>query len=247
MKFQKTSTALLSAAIVSMSAGSALAGDTIEKVDHLDTQKFRVTVENVAYNIDETEAAEWIEALDAYIPDFSNELEIEITPGVWATHLDTIHNFNTLLPENGMGLHGLSHMEDRVKGTEMLEQRIAQLPGVRQADNFLNPNFNPFPAKADAGNAYSFDIEASPGEKLSFATAIADTNLLLAPIDNGIDLFVNGYPIEGDVSHMMQVWHSNSAADAVSPISVAYVPGTGSMENYPIAPNFVKVTVEPIQ
>lgn len=68
------------------------------------------------------------------------------------------------------------------------------------------------------GGAYEFDIEAQPGDTLTFATMLAQSNdLFFAPDEQGIALYdMDGQPISGDVSDQVDLW--DAGAEVNQPI-----------------------------
>ena len=62
------------------------------------------------------------------------------------------------------------------------------------------------------GSAYQFDIEAQPGDTLTFATMLAQSNdLFFAPDEHGIALYdTDGEPISGDVTELVDLWDAGT-------------------------------------
>ena len=62
------------------------------------------------------------------------------------------------------------------------------------------------------GSAYQFDIEAQPGDTLTFATMLAQSNdLFFAPDEHGIALYdMDGQPISGDVTDQVDLWDAGT-------------------------------------
>ena len=62
------------------------------------------------------------------------------------------------------------------------------------------------------GGAYEFDIKAQPGDTLTFATMLAQSNdLFFAPDEQGIALYdADGEPINGDVSDQVDLWDAGT-------------------------------------
>ena len=57
------------------------------------------------------------------------------------------------------------------------------------------------------GNAYSFTTKADEGDYLSFATMFVKSNdLFFAPPQEGLALFPNGTPLEGDITAKIRLW-----------------------------------------
>ncbi|QPC85073.1 spondin domain-containing protein [Phototrophicus methaneseepsis] len=68
------------------------------------------------------------------------------------------------------------------------------------------------PGPALPGGAYQFTIQAAPGEYLSFATMLGQSNdLFFGPDENGIALFdMDGNPISGDVTTQVHLWDAGT-------------------------------------
>jgi len=64
------------------------------------------------------------------------------------------------------------------------------------------------------GRKYTFTIEASSGDSLSFASMFGQSNdIFLAPGMNGIDLFPGGVALSGDVSSQLSWWDCGTEAN----------------------------------
>ncbi len=83
---------------------------------------------------------------------------------------------------------------------------------------FENTGVAAIPVDADGagpalpGGAYEFDIEAQPGDTLTFATMLAQSNdLFFAPDEEGIALYdLDGEPVSGDVSDQVDLWDAGT-------------------------------------
>lgn len=73
------------------------------------------------------------------------------------------------------------------------------------------------------GDRYEFSFAASAGDYLSIATMLVETNdLFFALADNGLDLFPNGQPIQGEITNQIQLWDAGTEANQF--------PGAGSFQ-----------------
>lgn len=64
------------------------------------------------------------------------------------------------------------------------------------------------------GDRYEFSFEANAGDYLSIANMLVETNdLFFAFDDNGLELFPNGEPINGDVTNQLQLWDAGTEAN----------------------------------
>jgi len=251
MNMSKIGSLLAGGALLASLAAPALAGDKpIEKtqaLNHLQSQKFKVTITNVSNPIITSEG----------------ERELKLTPGVWAVHLPTAQLFQAGLPDAGMGLEAIAEMGN----PNSLYSAISNAPGVVKADKFESSYYSWFPSEATPGDGYSFVVEASPGQKLSFASRVTESNdMFIAPMNGGIDLFdAYGYPMSGDVTNMVSLWDAgteyneiigegmNQGVDAddadglITYDTIQPVSYTDQGFLFPVAPDLVKVTIEPIE
>ena len=81
---------------------------------------------------------------------------------------------------------------------------------------FNTPDGEDAPGPAFPGGAYEVEITAEPGDKLSFATMVVQTNdVFLAPDEAGIELFdADGAPLaERDVTDLVSIWDVGSEAN----------------------------------
>jgi len=76
------------------------------------------------------------------------------------------------------------------------------------------------PAPILPNEQYTFEFNAQPGDKLSIATMLVQSNDLFAGVE--IDLFRNGSPISGDISNQLRL------LDAMSEINE--YPGAGNYQ-----------------
>jgi hypothetical protein len=118
------------------------------------------------------------------------------------------------------------------------------------------------PAPIGPGGSYSFDIDASPGQYLSFATMFVPSNdLFFGPAETGIALYSgDGVPTDGDVTAQIMLWDAGTEENqepGVGPDQVQRqaAPNTGAADadntvrlvsdgfTYPAASDVLTVTV----
>ncbi|MGD1992703.1 MAG: spondin domain-containing protein [Anaerolineae bacterium] len=64
------------------------------------------------------------------------------------------------------------------------------------------------------GGAYEWTFHAMPGDRLSFATMLVQTNdWFLAPAEPGIPLYSNGSKMTGDVTQYVAIWDAGTEGD----------------------------------
>ena len=114
------------------------------------------------------------------------------------------------------------------------------------------------------GQAYEFTVAAEPGDYLSFATMFVQSNdLFYAPSDRGIRLFPNGLPLEGDITHLVELWDAGTEFNERPGVGLGQAPrqaaaNTGPEEartvelldpyfRYPAVSDVIKVTIHPVK
>ena len=130
-------------------------------------------------------------------------------PGVWAVNDASVHPFFDLdTPDRGDGLAGLA--EDGAAGG--LAAAVAGQTGIHSSGVFNTPAGASDPGPLFPGNAYEFEVTANPGDYLSFASMLVQTNdIFVGPDANGIALFErNGRPRSGDITDENPFWDAGS-------------------------------------
>ncbi|MEM1126822.1 MAG: spondin domain-containing protein [Bacteroidota bacterium] len=170
-------------------------------VTPVETTPFVVRIENVSTG--ET------------LPIPGGSVAVPMAPGTFAVHPPTVSFF-----ENGgaasPGIEAIA--EDGDASISASELRGA---GTLQFGAFNTPVGAEGPGPLLPGNAYEFDLEAAPGDHLSFATMFVQSNdLFYAPNPTGIPLFDgNGDPVSGDITDQVELWDAGTEVDEE--------PGTG--------------------
>lgn len=92
-------------------------------------------------------------------------------------------------------------------------ENIAEFP-IGDSGVFSTPDGADEPGPALPGSSYSFAVTAAPGQRLSFATMLVQSNdWFLAPMPEGIALYDDGAPISGDVTDRIHVFDAGTEAD----------------------------------
>ncbi|MEL7155373.1 MAG: spondin domain-containing protein [Actinomycetota bacterium] len=104
-------------------------------------------------------------------------------------------------------------MEDGATVTVLIEN-IADFP-VGDSGVFDSPDGADAPGPALPGSSYSFTVTAAPGQRLSFATMLVQSNdWFLAPMPEGIALYDDaGAPISGDITDQIHVFDAGTEID----------------------------------
>ncbi len=84
-----------------------------------------------------------------------------------------------------------------------------------QSGAFAHPNNGDAPGPAFPGDFYEFHVNAHPGQNLSFATMLVQSNdWFFAPGEEGISLYdADGHPISGDITSYVNIYDSGTEID----------------------------------
>ena len=159
---------------------------------------FRVRIENVA-------------PTDFYSADSATGGQIWITPGAFAVHSEDNPIFSIGEPAS-VGLEAVAEAgpPGGFEGEPGLVDELAEADDVSTAgaytpaDTVEDPN-DPMEEVPGAppiapGGAFEFEVEATPGDRLSFASMYVPSNDLFVSPDPPITLFEDGEPVSGDVT-----------------------------------------------
>lgn len=190
--------------------------------------------------------------------------ETPITPVVYAVHDGMMENgafFNAGEADRGEGLEALAEDGSPVTLAEIAamyaSSGVAAIPdGISEAGPAL------------PGGSYSFSIEATPGQYLSFATMFVQSNdLFFAPDPDGIPLFDDmGSPKHGNVTMYVHLWDAGTEVNEApgegpnQPLRQAG-PNTGDDEmgvvtligdamdgfDYPVVPAVIRVSLHVVE
>jgi hypothetical protein len=181
-----------------------------------------------------------------------------IAPGVFAVHQSPSVLFHAGVPDDGMGLEALAEDGD----PSGLAEALAADPLVSESEAFHTPAGAPMPAPAVPGDRYVFTFTAEPGDRLSFATMLVQSNdLFFAPAETGVDLFPGGSPLSGDLTGMILLWDAGTEINEAPGVGLNQAPrqlgpDTGPAEGgsvrpvgdgylYPRPGDVVRVTIRP--
>lgn len=138
-------------------------------------------------------------------------LIIPISPGVWAVHDQGVNPlFTSGQADNGEGLEGIA--EDGTPGD--LATALSTKTGVSSNALFNTPVGASAPGPVGPGASYSFDITATQGDYLSFATMqIQSNDWIYTFSQGGISLFNGDTPVTGDVTSSVKLYDVGTEAD----------------------------------
>ena len=150
------------------------------------------------------------------LPTSTGSVAVPLAPGAFAVHTPDVPFFE----EGATASSGIERIAEDGDPSAM-NRMLRGLGGVVQHGVFTTPVGGAAPAPVFPGEAYEFDIQAAPGDYLSFATMFVQSNdLFYAPAPMGMSLFDDGgLPITGDVSGGISLWDAGTEVDEE--------PGTG--------------------
>jgi hypothetical protein len=175
-----------------------------------------------------------------------------IAPGAWAIHEST-NPIYVVGQAASAELESLAEDGDPSGFLNSLESAM----GVRTFGVYNTPLGKGSPAPIFPNEQFSFEFEAEPGDKLSFASMLGQSNDLFLAGD--IDLFQNGIPVSGDITGeinlfdaMTEVNEFPGAGNFQAPRQSG--PNTGETENgtigvvndgftYPMIMDMLKVSI----
>ena len=133
-----------------------------------------------------------------------------LAPGVYATHSAGALLFNADEAASA-GLEAMA--EDGIPA--ILAAEVEAAGGYRDTGVFAVPVGAEGGAPVGPGQAYEFNVIATPGDVLSFVTMFVQSNdLFYAPSEEGIDLFPGGVALEGDITDQLLLWDAGTEVNA---------------------------------
>lgn len=188
-------------------------------------------------------------------------LTVPLSPGVWVVHRNPDPLFGEGQSDRGLGLEAIA--EDGSPGALATALTGA---GVVASGAFDTPEGAGGPGPLTPGGTYAVALEASPADRLSFATMFVPSNdLFFAPEGAGIALFdAAGAPRSGEVTAEVLLWDAGTEINerpGFGPHQVQFQAGadTGPDENgtvrrigdvadgfsYPATATVLRVTLAP--
>lgn len=135
-------------------------------------------------------------------------IPVPLSPGAYAVHSDDVQLYATGEAASD-GIEDIA--EDGMPMT--LADALDGMDGVRASAAFGDSPLAPTPN--DQNNSYSFTIDATPGDRLSFATMYVQSNDLyygFAP--DGLALFDEmGNPVDGDMTAAVRLFDAGTEGD----------------------------------
>lgn len=182
-----------------------------------------------------------------------------IGTGLYLVHQASHPIFTEGEKDRGQGLEVLAEFGNPEKLFNTLKNRN-DLTDVGLFNNPVGNNILNLGGKLVPGDKYVFSIEAKTGDYLSIASMLVETNDLFFAFDEaGLELFPEGRPIEGDVTHRIQLWDAGTEVNQFPGAGNAQPVRNGGAEDadeggvihpvndgfiYPLVNELVRVTVE---
>lgn len=125
-------------------------------------------------------------------------------PGAYAIFSDgSMPIFTNGQADLGEGLEALAEDGD----PSSLATSLMSRTGVSVSGAFNTPESASMPGPLLPDNSYSFTFTASEGDRLNLATMLVQSNdLFFAFDDTGVELYVSGTPISGDITASLKLW-----------------------------------------
>lgn len=186
---------------------SEMDDETESEMTESATQRFRIRLENVS-------TADTLRTMDG-------SAAVPLSPGVFVVHTEPGVLFTPGEPASD-GLESIA--EDGIPETlvaSLGEMEMGDgMDGTTTGGGFDTPVGAASPGVLTPGAAYEFEVSGGHDARLSFATMFVQSNdLFYAPGPEGIPLFADGEPVEGDVTEQVQLWDAGT--------EVNEEPGTG--------------------
>ncbi len=214
-------------------------------------------------------ASAGLEALaeDANNSILGDQLEMEtgyvspVAPGIYVVHdEDVMPVFTDGEMDRGDGLEALA--EDA--NPAVLDASLEGMMGISTHGIFNTAVGATTPGPIMPGQKFEFMFDARKGDHLSFASMLGQSNdLFFSPRDQGIALFENVTPINGNITSKIKLWDAGTevnqypgAGNDQAPRQTG--PNTGATENghvmmvndgftYPDVSDMIKVTITPMK
>ena len=218
-------------------------------------------------------APEWVEAIaedgnpapfGAFFTPLTG-VTVPLSPGAVVVHSDAV-TFFTSGTASGAGIEGIA--EDGSPGA--LVAALTGAEGIRSVEAFNTPVGASAPSPIGPGGSYAVEVEAEPGDRLSFATMFIQSNDLFYTFAGaGLELFdASGNAVSGDVTGQVLLYDAGTEVNQEPGVGMYQAPrqpgaDEGPAENgvlgrinagapgragftYPANADVVRVTVTPI-
>lgn len=187
--------------IMSLAALALLAVPSFAQTSKSKEVNFTVRIENIS-------------SADGQTASNGTRWPFALSPGLWVTHEREVRLFREGVPANG-GLEELAESGNPEALVKNLEAREHTGPHGEMLHGVFNtPVGAGGPGPIGPGGVYEFTFTAKPGMRLSLAMMFGQSNdWFYAPKRQGIDLFTNGKPLEGDITKEFMLFDAGTEKD----------------------------------
>jgi hypothetical protein len=132
-----------------------------------------------------------------------------VSPGVFLVHQSADTLFKVGVPDAHLGLENIAEAGNV---TPLYDSMKSWLGTDAQLGIFNTPEGATSPGALTPGNAYTFEVKAVPGDRLTFVTMYGMSNdWFFGTAPEGIELFdASGKPVTGDVSSMLHLYDAGT-------------------------------------
>jgi hypothetical protein len=134
---------------------------------------------------------------------------VPLSPGVWAVYDDSAEPFFMVGQPADLGTERIA--EEGMP--DVKESAIAGSAGVDEYGIFQSPGGPDGGNAIAAGESATFTFEAMEGQKLQLMTMFGPSNDWFYAFEGGLELFMNGSPIEGNVTSSILLYDAGTELD----------------------------------
>jgi hypothetical protein len=151
-----------------------------------------------------------------------------VSPGVYLVHQSADTLFKVGVPDSKQGLERIAESGNI---TPLYETMRGWLASDAQLGTFTTPEGATSAGAAKPGNAYTFEVSARPGDRLTFVTMYGMSNdWFFGTTPEGFELFdAAGMPVTGDLSSMLHLYDAGTELSEEAGIG----PNTGPQQSSP--------------
>ncbi len=133
-----------------------------------------------------------------------------LSPGLWVLHEREVRLFR----EGNPAINGLEPQAEHGDPSDLVKMLDGRGHEGMQHGVFNTPVGASGAGPIGPGGAYEFSFNAKPGMRLSVITMFGQSNdWFYAPKRQGIDLFTNGKPLNGDITNEFMLFDAGTEKD----------------------------------
>lgn len=183
--------------ILSLAALSLVTAPALAQMNKSKEVKFTVRIENIS-------------SADGQTASNGTRWPFALSPGLWVTHEREVRLFREGVP----AVNGLEPQAEHGDPSELVRVLESRGHEGMQHGVFNTPVGASGPGPIGPGGAYEFSFNAKPGMKLSMITMFGQSNdWFYAPKRQGVDLFINGKPLSGDITNELMLFDAGTEKD----------------------------------